>query len=636
MLLYLCLITGLLLFYFTGHVLYHTSNISVTLLYQRVFTKIGIGILVLVLMHSLIITKGVTINSVIIPILLFILFSGDYRFRFTRFRISSNFPEDRKAILPALLVLTLVFCYAYWFIMVTKNGQPSIAIGDDLFNAQAAMYFNYSGIETLNWNYLDTSTNSVSPYHYFVCWIISFLSSVFNQSTYLSVELLVNPLLYTLIIIGLWAFLEKYKITPFRQAFCILILFICGLHLNLMDHFGLFNWCYFYSNLFFTADTKLSLFYVVLLGCLLLWQNQKFKISLFVFLLLPVFSIALAPAALLTCSIILIVHAVTSDRTTLKLLFFPCITGLLILGFYRIFANDQMLSISNVSVDLRAAFSFSLKTYSYKCLAALAVYSPYVLAILALSLVNPKENLKTVFRVFYFIFVSFTVSFFVWMFLYDFFGSSEFHYYFIQPILNTALFALILYLFTESKVMARRIIISSLLLPALIFSAAKCISVHKELKENSQYKYSENYLNAVQQEVKGNLLLLAGVMNREGTFQNTGNPFVSGQFDYLSCGMTKYSSLMPLNFRYNPTNENGTKNKQIMAMFDPFTKYQSKIKSEGKFISTERSRLDFVKAHQIKYLIIKPESFLDSVFLPYIEKRITDSSSKETLIVLKY
>src|ERR1019366_3404359 len=104
-----------------------------------------------------------------------------------------------------------------------------------------------------------------------------------------------------------------------------------------------------------------------------------------------------------------------------------------------------MLSISTATVDLSTSFSFAIKTFIYKLVSVLIVYCPFLLAIMALTLLN-LQKWRTTGRAVFIMMTGYAVSFLVWMLLYDYFGSSEFHYYFTEPLINVGLFALILYL----------------------------------------------------------------------------------------------------------------------------------------------------------------------------------------------
>jgi hypothetical protein len=100
--------------------------------------------------------------------------------------------------------------------------------------------------------------------------------------------------------------------------------------------------------------------------------------------------------------------------------------------------------------------------------------------------------------------------------------------------------------------------------------------------------------------------------------------------------MTKFNSLIALNYKYAPRDGIGNKFKQLMTAFDPFTKFLVQQKNNGIFTSVEKSRLAFVKENHIKYLIIRPESSLDSIFLSHVVKTIADADSKERFIKLDF
>jgi hypothetical protein len=623
-----------LIFYFSGHILCSILSIIIDSLYKRIFTKTFIGLVFIILVYSIIRSSGMTINIVIIPLVLFIFLSGDYKFRLAPVRNIISITEDKKALFPSILLLSILFACQYWLIIYTKTGYPAILNSDDLFNSHAAMYINYTGKETLNWNYIHPTNNEGSPYHYFICWIISFLSMLFRQNPYLANELSVNPLFYFLTIIGLWAFAEKYSVSAFIKIFCVFILFMCGLHLSIMDKYPLFNWSYFYFNIF-EPDAKLSLYYIVIIASILLLQYTKYTTALLVFLLLPIFSIVLAPSVFIIASVLIFLNALTTRGQNIKAIVYPVIIAACILLFYKIFNRAQMLGIPALSLHTGTLFSFAFKTFVYKSAVALLVYCPYLLAIIySFIYINPS-NRKIVRLALCFIALCFIVSFSIWMALFNYYGAIEFHYYFITPIMHVLLFMLLLYSYLHLQTKSHRIIFLVLAMPALILSAMHSLANNNQAKMIYQGKYSTAYLNTVKEEVKNENPLLVVSTHHDGISAYSGNPFTPSIATYLST-MTNYSSLMRLYTNNDSLHKEVDRNRQTMSEFNPFTMFVVEQKNSGSYKNLEQSRVDFVKANHIKYLIVAPNLAPDSALAPYITKQITDSISGESFVELKF
>jgi hypothetical protein len=634
MLYFLYFLAGVLIFYLTGHFLCSILSITIDKLFVRVFSKSLIGLVFIILIYSLIRSGGITINLVIIPLILFIFLSGDYKFHLAPVRDVSSIAEDKKALLPSILLLSALFAYQYWLIISTKTGYPAILNSDDLFNSHAAMYMNYSGRETLNWNYIQPANNEGSPYHYFLCWIISFLSTLFRQNTYLTNELSVNPLFYFLTIIGLWAFAEKYSVSAFIKIFCVFILFMCGLHLSIMDKHPLFNWSYFYFNIF-EPDAKLSIHYVVIIASLLLLQNSRYAIALLVFLLLPIFSIVLAPSVFIVATILIFLNALVIGKSNIKAVVYPVIIAACILLFYKIFNKAQMLGIPTLSLRTRAFFPFAFKTFIYKSAVALLVYCPYLLAIFySFIYINPS-NRKIVRLALCFIVLCFITSFSIWMVLFNYYGAIEFHYYFITPIMHVLLFILLLYSYLHLQTKSHQIIFLVLAMPALILSAMHSIANNNTSKNIYQNKYSAVYLNAVKEEVKNENPLFVVSTHHDGISAYSGNPFTPSIATYLST-ITNYSSLMRLYTIKDSLHKDVDRNRQTMSEFNPFSMFVAEQKKNDSYKNQEQSRVDFVRANHLKYLIVAPYLAPDSALAPYITKQITDSISGESFVELKF
>jgi hypothetical protein len=634
MLYYLYFLAGFLIFYFSGHFLCSLLSINIDRLFARVFSKSLIGLVFIILCYSIIRSGCITINVVIIPLLVFILLSNDYKFKLGTVKNIRSFAEDKKAILPSILLLTALFAYQYWLIIFTKTGYPAILNSDDLFNSHAAMYMNYTGKETLNWNYINPVNNEGSPYHYFICWMISFLSALFRQNTYLTNELSVNPLIYFLIIIGLWAFAEKYSVSVFIKIFCVFILFMCGVHLNIMDKHPLFNWSYFYFNIF-EPDAKLSIYYVVIIASLLLLQNLKYTIALLVFLLLPIFSIVMAPSVFIVATILIFFHAIIMEKSSIKAVVYPVIIAACILLFYKIFSKEQMLGLPSASMHTAVIFSFAFKTFIYKSAVALLVYCPYLLAIIYSLIYVNSPNRKIIRLAFCFIALCFIISFSIWMVLFNYYGALEFHYYFITPIMHVLLFMLLLYSYLHLQTKNHRVFFLVLAMPALILSAIHSLANNNQAKNIYQGKYSAAYLNAVKEEVKNENPLLVASTHHDGISAFSGNPFTPSIATYLSV-MTNYSSLMRLYTTNDSVHKEVDRNRQTMSQFNPFSMFVVEQKNNGSYKNQEQSRVDFVKANHIKYLVVAPYLAPDSALAPYITKQITDSISGESFVELKF
>ncbi|MGP8214536.1 MAG: hypothetical protein ACLQQ4_03125 [Bacteroidia bacterium] len=155
------------------------------------------------------------------------------------------------------------------------------------------------------------------------------------------------------------------------------------------------------------------------------------------------------------------------------------------------------------------------------------------------------------------------------------------------------------------------------------------------LKNIYQSKYSKEYLNAVQMEVKTENPLLAVSSQQDSLYIATGNPFEPSIASYLTA-MTTYNSVTRLCYAVDSLNKNTNLHKQSMANFNPFTRFINEQKNNGTYISTEHSKIDFVKANHIRYLIVEPGATPDPVFAPYIAKKITDNISGESFVELKF
>ena len=92
----------------------------------------------------------------------------------------------------------------------TNSVSPVVINMDSLKQVIRAAFLMNHGVENLNVNYLSPS-DVVEPYHYFEAWLIGIASKLTFAKGWLTEQLIVVPIVSTIIVMGVYSFLKRWN-----------------------------------------------------------------------------------------------------------------------------------------------------------------------------------------------------------------------------------------------------------------------------------------------------------------------------------------------------------------------------------------------------------------------------------------
>ena len=294
----------------------------------RLLLTFTIGITSIVLLYTLIKTHGRTAHIVLIPIIGYLIYY--YKASFTR-KPSIYYKNIAKELLWSFISFVLLFLYQSYFFFDFPQGIVKTLFYDTYNYGLTIDSLQLWGQETRNelHFFIDKQFTGCSPYHYSELWFASFFSQIFHNSALNTYQLISQPLLISISIIGIASFIEVTKWNKFYLILLALpLLFVVG-------DFERQTW-----SIVCVQGQKMAFVYIyVLLGFYLI-VNKNWFVGCLILMCTIIFSITMLPAIVggfilfFTCKIIHKKGKITKE--TWLLLGFLFLIVLLIQLFYTV------------------------------------------------------------------------------------------------------------------------------------------------------------------------------------------------------------------------------------------------------------------------------------------------------------
>ena len=311
----------------------------------RLFVTNIVGITAIVMLYSLLKSQGKTINTVLLPILFFFLYS----FKKTVQKPTFNFKEITKDCGWILLVFLLFFMYQSFFYFDMVNGEIKTLYIDYYWYGSITDSLKLWGSETqfteMSYFFIPFR-NGLMPYHYFELWFTAFFSYYFKISSLNSYYFITTTILSSVFLIGIMQLLSKVlKKIRFIVPIAIVFLFISGMHFRFLDHFEWFKYSFIFSDRsILTLAASKSL--IILIFVLLFYQLYKqayLQPAYAILLAIPVLSFTFLPmiygGILLFVVLNLITNRFKIKRNDLYLFLAVLLHLLFIMVFYSLFQS---------------------------------------------------------------------------------------------------------------------------------------------------------------------------------------------------------------------------------------------------------------------------------------------------------
>lgn len=258
-----------------------------------------IGTLTIVIPFALFKSDFLTVNTgfLIFPAVYFLFYWKSISLSNSRF-----FLADFRyiSLIPMLLASSFFFLIRAYMDFIPGFGFFEHDT-DIVYYSKISAYLRDKGIETSTVNYFEDK--GPVPYHYFELWLNALVSSVTGILSLKSFKLITIPFLQTLLFCGVVDLVKKRIYTLYAYLIGIFIIFLSGTSPFFLKEISFFQNASTFHLSFMTP--KLLAVAAFSLPALILWDNKERVKSLCFFLILPLISIATAPAILITASGIL-------------------------------------------------------------------------------------------------------------------------------------------------------------------------------------------------------------------------------------------------------------------------------------------------------------------------------------------
>lgn len=605
------LLSAYIFVYTTGTILLNSIYLEIKNEYSKLLYSLIGGIIFIVCVGAIILTGGKTV--LIILLLLCVYLYVKYAVKKSPFvNLRNELKSGLKPLLVGLIPLLTIFIYKSYIMFSTNTVSPVVINMDSLKQVIRAAFLMSQGVETLNVNYL-SPTNGVDPYHYFEAWLIGIASKLTFAKGWLTEQLIVVPLVSTVIVTGVYSFLKRWN-APW--IFYILGIFTVNFSPVFFD--GVENIPYMkFTNVFFInafdewKGVVVSMAYMpVILFFNLLIIERKIILSLLVLLFLPIMSITLAPGILSIVTIVLFLLFIMrkSFSTTIGLidLATPFIVAIALFSFYEIFgANEDFIKRPSMIDGVKAMLSLSeLKTRLIilveKVFQAIILFSPVIIVAITFSFVDRNKfelALKCTYKQILIITIisGVIISSFFWMVLYGSFGSSQFLFYTMSPFTNILSVLILFYVcvFASKEIFRKGFVLWLCLI--FVFITGRSYDLYLKTRKEYFDEYSIEYVDSVV-ECVGNLYIRRGLKFEDPNdfvkFNDTHHlvgDFLTGNYDDLFLtDVSKYRMYKNKNY---PTDE--------AAMFLPklplatYDRELNKSMAEAEFIDYVIDKEDF-------------------------------------------
>lgn len=196
----------------------------VTSFYGQLFNSFFCGLLIVIFFYSVIVTKGLTVNLLVLPVFYY-LFIGNHTEKMIK--DTERLKGQQMPFLEVGFISLLVIIILHVF------PQSEYKQADSFFYLKIAESLNATGQENIShyFNLYNNSFHGMEPYHYFEIWITALIIRC-TESFYPSVNIeryVTQAIILTAVIAGLYYLAEgvlKKKINIAKKIFCWSLLFI--------------------------------------------------------------------------------------------------------------------------------------------------------------------------------------------------------------------------------------------------------------------------------------------------------------------------------------------------------------------------------------------------------------------------
>lgn len=633
--------------------------------FQTVFFSLSLGVFAIVIVSSVVRTHFITVSTGFFLVAAFLVYElwrakakGHGVFVVKAVEVNHG-KKEKWTYFFFLIFLSLLFFSWQAFMVLKSGGFPFIVPHhNEFFYSEVSEIIWQTGHENTYQagNLVNRSYGGTIPYHYFELWLGGFFAWLFQVSNLLSLQLLVFPLFFLMMAIGLFSVAESFfPVTVKGFLFVFSLLFIGGVPfvVNDLPPFS-FQWV---TNIEspLVYEKSAHLYWIALIGFLLM-INEFFTGGFLVFVSLVFVSGTLLPGVLGGGLIFLLLSALCKiEKITwlLKQLVYFSSLILFFFFFYFLSGNNQFsfrscfpaLHYTDLSPFLQNGFDFFtikvflvelvFRIYKIPLNVILSLIPFFVLVMIVfLKKAGLKGWLGRSFLLVVSAFLSAVISSGIFYKMWDSWQFVENFYFFILVF-----FALsFIFLYSEYPEWHLKKWLALFFLFVFLFKGSSYM-VHRHLARESLYgAYSDEYLMKISalpgtgnslgvffhslSGLERSLDPIGPVINRIGGYTDF-MPQFSSAVDLSVMDLTHWDSM--------PAGELET----AALRTSPFFIFVEEQKRSGAFVSVEKSQVDFMDEHKIRYGIASANASIGPLAEKRIVSMIVDSKSGERFMLFE-
>lgn len=636
---YICLLAALTAIVMVGSLVAYALGFGKDDTYG-LFVRMLVGLIGTSIVYALLKTGG---QTSLVPIVIFSVATWWMHSRHSGFhRIDLKKLINSKQLFFLFGATTTLFFLFLTLVINLKTGElrflgagESAQFIDFPFTVRAGQSLNLWGIESMSTNFFESSQLGPKPYHWLEIWFAALVYLVFPINAEVLWSCVVNPVLFTVLLVGVAGFLERIVgEKPWLNFGSILILFISGFGILYPSGIEFFSATVRAESLLETP--KYAIAYLFAIPVAEAVYNRRFHLLPYLFVLFGLSYLPIIPVGSMMAFAALVLHlwSIRADRPkAIEHLVAWGVAYLLLAGWFLYFYSNSQISYSEgsgTSTGVLSTFDpvLSTKVFVHMLIQVFLTNIPYLLILLAIvfgmkaekikSLISENGNSLILLAAFY------PVSVLGYVIIYGMTNSVQVWTVSYQSLHYVMLVGLIVCGLYHSKIVAK-------VISGLVLVAAVSLNFHLDLGAGNEM--TKNEMTSINE-----FILAKGDENPQFVYigdARYGNDGAGGLFDLvtdifypcreLGILTSPYANASLSVFEIPLSNDAKQRRKQKIILGEgPFYQYVAKQVAPSKLTVQEIAefKIEFIKEFEVDFIIVPFDQELSTELIPLVGEHI--------------